>query len=208
MKNCVIGIVLLALAGCVTSRSPDFVCNDSQSKSMEKKSIAYEIQCTTSYQKEFDEAQSSVQGQGAWVQPHTKEESIVHFKTVFKDLSSSISPIDPRKESADIVVSINLQNSWNSQVVAAAFLHGLSLYCIPCWGDDIYYLKATVKNKKGVQKEYLIKRNISTTSWLPFIVVTPFGELPITARNKVVEANWKELRFKMAADGFFDKSDK
>lgn len=202
MRHFLIGFALLA--GCVTSRSQNDSLNDNACMDKEKKSIAYEIWCTTSYRKEFDEKQSSVQGQGAWVMPQTKEESVVDFKAVFKDYALSILPVNKSKDH-DILLSIHMQNSWDSRVVIAAFMHGLSLYCIPCWGDDVYYLKVTAVNKKGLEKEYLIRREVSTTSWLPLIFAMPFSEKPITARNKVMTENWKELLIRMSKDGFFDK---
>ena len=212
MKNCAIGIALLALAGCVTSRSPDFPdYNKNLSGENEKKSISYSIIRTQSASpsKNFDPDSSTVAMAGAWVGPETEDAIKTKFSRVFEDAATSLIPFgNDNATKADITLHINQQNAWNPLTVFPAFVSGYTLLIVPCWGDDVYYLKVKATRKTGLKKEYLIMRDVSTTTWLPFIFAMPFGELPATARDKITLENWKELRYRMEADGFFDKSDK
>ena len=210
MKNIAIGIVLLAMAGYVTSRSPDFPdYNRNLSEGKEKKSISYSIVRTQSMSpsKNFDSNSSSLAIQGGWVAPETAEAVKIKLNAVFEDAATSLVPIsNTLATEADITLHVNQQNAWNPLVVLPAFVSGFTWLIVPCWGDDVYYLKVKATSKTGLKKEYLIMRDLTTTAWLPFIFAMPFSELPVTARDKITLENWKELRYKMEADGFFDKS--
>ena len=209
MKNiCTIGFIALCISGCVTSRSPDCCGYNRQlTEGKVKKSISYSFIRTASKNKEFDPKSAVLPLQGAWVGPQTTEDAEYQFKTIFEDSVSSILSFSESKASeCDIKLTINQQNGFNPLAVIPAFFSGASFCIIPCWADDVYYLNVKAENKRGLKKEYLIMRDVSTTTWLPLILAMPFSEMPLTARNKITAENWKDLKCKMEADGFFDKN--
>jgi hypothetical protein len=143
---------------------------------------------------------------GGWVGAQSSEDAVTQFKTVFENSATSISSfVDSNASEADVKLSIHQQNAFNPLAAIPAFFSGASFLIIPCWGDDIYYLNVKAENKDGLKKEYLIMRDVKTTTWLPLILAMPFGELPVVARDKITLENWKELKSKMEDDGFFDK---
>lgn len=201
-------VFAMVMTGCITSRSPDFYGYRLQlDEGKQKKAIAYTLirSGAASTHKSFDPMSSTPAFTGAWAGAQVEQVAVGQFRSIFEPAAKNISPsFDLRIGDADILMEINQQNTWNPLACIPAFFSGFTFGCIPCWGDDIYYLNAKVTSKTGRKKEYLIKREVSTVSWLPLIFAMPFGEMPVTAVNKITQENWKELRQKMEDDGFFD----
>ena len=206
MKAVMLLAVGIVVSGCVTSRSPD--CSEytlQLGKEKLKKSISFSLLRTshTSSGKEFEPCSATPAFQGAWAGSQSQETAIAQLKGVFDPVATSVAPITVGKET-EIKLEIHQQNTYNELISVAAFFHGFTFGCIPCWGDDVYYLSVRASNNKGLTKNYLLMRDVTTVSWLPLILVMPFSELPATAVNMITMENWKELKMKLENDGFFD----
>lgn len=198
------------LSGCVTSRSPD--CIGYQSKldaGKTKKSIAYSYRrsSTASVAKTFDSTSATPATCSAWVVPQDEAGSLRQFCSTFESASMAITPtIDRNGGLCDIMLDIHQQNAWNPLCIFPAMLGGFTLGICPCWGDDVYHLNVVARSKSGLNKEYTVSRTVTTTTWLPFIFAMPFSDTPLSSRDKITLENWKEIRCRMEADGFFDAS--
>lgn len=212
MKNLVIvmsGFVVVILeSGCVTRRSPDFAGYQMQLQAgKEQKSIAYSLQRSgnASVDKEFNPNSTSPAVTGCWVAPQPENMVLQQFNSIFQPAATTITPtVDRTGGSCDVMLEVHQQNAWNPLAVFPAMLGGFSLGLIPCWGDDVYHLNVKATNKTGLCREYTISRAVTTTTWLPCIFAMPVSESSVTARENVTLENWRELRSRMEADGFFD----
>lgn len=193
-------------SGCITSRSPDCTAYDKNlANGKQKKSISFSFLRSASPNQYFSPSSPLVPMQGAWATPQPSDAALYQFKTVFEDSAASFSSFTESTGSdSEIKMTINQQNGFNPLSGIPAFFSGATLLLMPCWADDVYYLSVKAENKKGLKKEYLIRRDVTTTAWLPFIFAMPFSDMPWTARDKITLENWKELKSRMEMDGFFD----
>lgn len=201
--------MLSVSCGCITSKSPD--CTVDTNALGDKKSIGFtfRVTATSSNAKEFNPYIATHIGTGAWVNPQSESEALAQFNAVFspvvKEVKRFYTTVD---EDYDIKLALNQQSTFDmAGAVLGGFVCGATLMFVPCWGDDVYYLHAIASSCDGLKKEYLIRRSVTTSAWLPFILAMPFVELPWTARNHITMENWKELRARMEADGFFGTQD-
>ena len=197
-------------AGCVTSRTPDcFGYRPDLGTGKEKKSIAYSFRRSgnVSIEKAFDPASATPATCGAWVGSQDETSAIRQFYTTFGPASTAITPtIDRNGGNCDIMLDIHQQNAWNPLCVFPVALCAFTLTCCPCWGDDVFHLNVSARSKSGLSREYTISRKVTTTTWLPFILATPFSDPPLISRDKITLENWKEIRCRLESDGFFDAS--
>lgn len=212
MKRLVIVVFVFSVfalgSGCVTRRSPDFAGYQLQMQvGKEQKSIAYSLRRSgsASVDKEFNPNSTAPAMAGCWVGPQPEATVLQQFNSVFQPTATAITPtVDQMGGNCDIMLELHQQNAWNPLAVFPAMLGGFSLGLVPCWGDDVFHLNVKATNKTGLRREYTISRAVTTTTWLPCIFVMPVSESPVTARENVTLENWKELRGRMEADGFFD----
>jgi len=79
----------------------------------------------------------------------------------------------------------------------------ISLGAIPVWGTRHYEVKALVKNKRGLEKEYTVKDSVTAAIWLPLIVFTPFT---YDGGENVRRNMYRNIINQMYEDGFMGES--
>lgn len=203
-------VVPLLQTGCITTVSRKYApVQYNRSSKKEAKSIAYNFRRTSrcSTNAEFDKDDYSDKLTGAWAAPQDEGTAIRQFRDVFSRRAQAINPsLNETGGDCDIYMDMMQQNSWNGLGLFAAALSGFTWATIPCWGDDGYTLYVEVSNKAGLKKTYQLTSVVTTITWFPFILGTPFTGLPATRVNEITWENWIELFNRMEADGFFDKS--
>ena len=204
----IIGACLASiLCGCVTSRSEDFRGSFRGVPAPEKKSIVYSFRTTStsSQSKDFNAYTTASIGTGAWVPPQEDGAALRQFAEVFSPVAESLKrTYASGLEDGDVFIELHQQSTFNmAGAIFGGLVCGATLMIVPCWGDDVYYLHAKASNRDGLKREYLIRRDLTCTTWLPLVLAMPFSEMPWTARNCITMENWKELLARMEADGFF-----
>lgn len=109
--------------------------------------------------------------------------------------------IAKKDETADIRIDVTMTNSGNPAAMIPAFITGFSLYTIPSWATDHFYMTATVARNDGFSKEYKLHDTTTLVQWLPMIFVFParnFSIVPEVRKNM-----YRKLLADMREDGFF-----
>lgn len=201
-------IVLFAFAGCITSRSPD--CPDyhpERAAHLQQRSITCTIRrsTATSIGKEFKADSPDLTTHGGWARRQSQSETREQFQSVFAPVATTFTGPSDAADPGDITLTVHQQNTYNPLCLFPVFLSGLSGMTLPVWGEERYYLHATARDNRTQQiKTYLIQRKFTTFRQIYLLFAMPFSELPSTAVDCITLENWKELRARMEADGFFN----
>ena len=104
----------------------------------------------------------------------------------------------------DIYIEAHLLNSGDPAAVIPAFITGLSLWTIPSWFTDRWYLTTKVRTADQKEYSYSLEDADIMIQWLPMIVFTPF-KFPAVVSQDVRNNLYRNLIVQMRKDGILQK---
>jgi hypothetical protein len=73
----------------------------------------------------------------------------------------------------------------------------------PGWETEYYKVRAEVKNKKGLEKEYVVNDSTTTVVWVPMMVVFP---LTLNTKENVQRNMYRNIISQMYEDRIIGES--
>jgi hypothetical protein len=113
-----------------------------------------------------------------------------------------INGVDSAEADIELEVTLKANRKGGSHPVQD-WLSGLTLNIIPIWKNDHYEVTALVKNKKGLEKEYVVSDTITFVLWLPLWLVSPFT---LGTEEDVLANMYRNIIQQMYEDGFIEEN--
>ena len=103
----------------------------------------------------------------------------------------------------ELVVFVDPTNSIENLSYGVTTTLGLVGGVLPAWATDHYKVRAQVKNKKGLEREYVLNDSATAVSWFPFVVFLPFT---YDGGENVRRNIYRNIIQQMYEDGFIEES--
>ena len=196
--------------GCVmyTSRECQSQC-EYRNPGLMKKNICYQFKRTSRWNGiGFDRDNCSEVVRGSVALAQDTGVALKQFQDEFSDVAASLHGEAGNSDNHEIMMNIQLQNSWNKSTLPFAFISGASLTVIPCWVEEAYtlYVEANETRRK-ISRTYELTSSVNQIIWLPCVFAVPFNDKPEAYIDKITKGHWHELKMRMYADGFFERNE-